>query len=337
MAFLSDRLNGLRFTPSPQSPAVAGMFASIGVNQIVPDGWFLCDGTEYDSALYPELFAAIGTAYNTGGETLGFFRVPNGPSRTQIVDNSVLDLVTASAALANPPTSVQLAEAYAYSDAIGNYKLNFNVRYTIASPQTSSRFRFTGATFLSTQGQYVGSQNEAALATKASGTEAATNNIFADAGAASNIWRFSGDILLDGKPTWYDANLDSKPIIKVYTDDGAVALQGSGTQSGNAAADGDFLSGNIYYERTDNICTITTDTILTHASLSDAATSVGFLPSYMRPSLHRVSNTYFYDETNGATVFIETDGQIAVAYRDEAGTVARVDTAEPLTISYRLI
>jgi microcystin-dependent protein len=45
----------------------------------VPDRWVLCDGTKYDGAAadYADLFAAIGTTYNTGGEVGDEFRVPN--------------------------------------------------------------------------------------------------------------------------------------------------------------------------------------------------------------------------------------------------------------------
>jgi len=44
----------------------------------VPYGWLSCDGSEYISTAYPDLSDAIGTAYNTGGETTtDYFRVPN--------------------------------------------------------------------------------------------------------------------------------------------------------------------------------------------------------------------------------------------------------------------
>lgn len=40
-------------------------------------GWLLCDGGQYSQVLYPDLFNALGTTFNTGGETAGFFRVPD--------------------------------------------------------------------------------------------------------------------------------------------------------------------------------------------------------------------------------------------------------------------
>jgi len=42
-----------------------------------PTDFLMCDGTEYDQVAYSSLFAVISTTYNTGGETPGYFRVPN--------------------------------------------------------------------------------------------------------------------------------------------------------------------------------------------------------------------------------------------------------------------
>lgn len=44
---------------------------------VAPASYKLCDGNEYDPALEPTLFAVIGTTYNTGGETPGWFRTPD--------------------------------------------------------------------------------------------------------------------------------------------------------------------------------------------------------------------------------------------------------------------
>ena len=35
----------------------------------LPDGWLWEDGAQYSQAMYPELYAVIGTVYNTGGDT----------------------------------------------------------------------------------------------------------------------------------------------------------------------------------------------------------------------------------------------------------------------------
>lgn len=42
-----------------------------------PAGWLECDGAVVARATYPALFAAIGTVFNTGGETGAQFRLPD--------------------------------------------------------------------------------------------------------------------------------------------------------------------------------------------------------------------------------------------------------------------
>jgi len=42
-----------------------------------PQGWLICDGSIKLRAAYPLLFAKIGTTYNTGGETVDQFRLPD--------------------------------------------------------------------------------------------------------------------------------------------------------------------------------------------------------------------------------------------------------------------
>lgn len=43
----------------------------------LPAGHLAANGAVVDRATYPSLFAAIGTTYNTGGETGAQFRLPN--------------------------------------------------------------------------------------------------------------------------------------------------------------------------------------------------------------------------------------------------------------------
>ena len=50
----------------------------------LPDGWLWEDGAQYSQAMYPELYAVIGTVYNTGGDTAGWFRVPDKRGRTDV-------------------------------------------------------------------------------------------------------------------------------------------------------------------------------------------------------------------------------------------------------------
>src|SRR6266404_1393143 len=59
----------------------------------LPDdsGWLQCDGTPYAIADFPDLYAAIGTTYNTGGEPSGTFRVPDLLGRVRATINSGWD------------------------------------------------------------------------------------------------------------------------------------------------------------------------------------------------------------------------------------------------------
>jgi hypothetical protein len=46
-----------------------------------PNGWFYCNGAVKNRTDYPELFAAIGTRWNTSGESGTQFRLPNLPGK----------------------------------------------------------------------------------------------------------------------------------------------------------------------------------------------------------------------------------------------------------------
>ncbi len=50
--------------------------------------WLLCDGGVYAQSLYPDLYSAIGSSFNTGGEGSGNFRVPDLRGRAAVVVNS---------------------------------------------------------------------------------------------------------------------------------------------------------------------------------------------------------------------------------------------------------
>jgi microcystin-dependent protein len=53
-----------------------GIMLPYGGTGAVPSGWLYCDGAQYSQAQYAALYAVIGTSFNTGGETAGYFRVP---------------------------------------------------------------------------------------------------------------------------------------------------------------------------------------------------------------------------------------------------------------------
>lgn len=51
---------------------------------VAPTGWLLCDGSVVSQAVYANLFGVIGSAFNTGGEGIGNFRLPNFQRRTGV-------------------------------------------------------------------------------------------------------------------------------------------------------------------------------------------------------------------------------------------------------------
>lgn len=75
MAKLSDKKKTTSFVSAPQSVDKAG-FMTETAEDSVPEGWLECSGQVVLQADYPELFAAIGTTYNTGGEAGNEFRLP---------------------------------------------------------------------------------------------------------------------------------------------------------------------------------------------------------------------------------------------------------------------
>lgn len=59
--------------PASVAPGIMAEFGGVAA----PFGWLLCDGTVYAQAAFPNLFAAIGSTWNIGGEGAGNFRVPD--------------------------------------------------------------------------------------------------------------------------------------------------------------------------------------------------------------------------------------------------------------------
>jgi len=91
----------------------------------IPDSYLYCNGAQYDSRIYPELFAVLGTQYNTGGETAGFFRVPN------LVANPYTKAGAINPAPPGPPQFVEevtIATANLPNLAVGDFtaSINFN-------------------------------------------------------------------------------------------------------------------------------------------------------------------------------------------------------------------
>lgn len=68
-SYLLQVLSDIAATPPASIVPYAGLTA--------PVGWLLCDGSTVSQTTFANLFAVIGTTYNTGGEPGGDFRLPD--------------------------------------------------------------------------------------------------------------------------------------------------------------------------------------------------------------------------------------------------------------------
>lgn len=114
-------------------------------------GWVFCDGAEYSQTAYPALYGAIGTTFNTGGETAGYFRVPNlagrvpvGVSSTDgdfdLGDQSGAKTVTLTAAQSGLP-----AHTHTGSGGGGIYSNYNGVNQDVAAGISGTRYAATAA------------------------------------------------------------------------------------------------------------------------------------------------------------------------------------------------
>jgi len=53
-----------------------------------PSGWIICDGSAISQVTYANLFAVVGATYNTGGEPMGTFRVPDFRGRVSVAPDA---------------------------------------------------------------------------------------------------------------------------------------------------------------------------------------------------------------------------------------------------------
>lgn len=69
-------------------PPIGSGVPFFGVEAKVPANWLLARGQEVKIELYQPLYDVIGTTYNTGGETAGYFRLPDLRARVPVgLDN----------------------------------------------------------------------------------------------------------------------------------------------------------------------------------------------------------------------------------------------------------
>lgn len=172
----------------------------------VRDGYALCNGSTYDELVFPQLHAALGSPVTKV--------VPNGPYRTKTID-VVFD--STPAGFSNIESKI-----FAYCDLEGEWRIRFRINGT-ATSSASFSFTLQGVVFDQTG---VGSrppQNYQAVSHRAgsgsltqNGLAYLTNTILVNTDTPRTETIISGDVALESKPTWADANLESYPVIACY-------------------------------------------------------------------------------------------------------------------------
>ena len=141
-------------------------------------------------------------------------------TRTNWVDNSVLDIIGASSGFTpSPPTGDVTAFARASRDSNGQYSLEFTVKYTKASSD-STRFTFTGVNLDSSSHEWLGiaaSTPNASIRNYYAVVENSGDRIVAQWDGAVSLVSMSGTVPLTGKPTWFDDNLMTSGGLPVAT------------------------------------------------------------------------------------------------------------------------
>jgi microcystin-dependent protein len=75
-----------------------------------PSNWRICNGTQLSQTTFSELFTVIGTTYNTGGETVGNFRIPNLNGRFVVGANTTYPLTGINSTGGAATVALQVAQ-----------------------------------------------------------------------------------------------------------------------------------------------------------------------------------------------------------------------------------
>lgn len=253
-------------------------------------------------------------------------------AKTKWVDNTVLDLATASGGLLNPPTSVNYAFARCTRDSNDEYWLEFSVSYGYSSGMVSN-WRFAGATVANNYSFWAqwnagGSQTSLAYST----SSAMQVNYPANAAGVDS----TGRIKLTGKPSWFDANLENSQSIDAQVESATSTTAGllDRYQTETKALDNNFTTGNVTFSRVNNVVTVTFDSTASHANAVSATCSSGFVPSDYRPGAS-VNNVYGIGATGSYQIQITSGGDLTTSYRNWSGsTLSTTSSVFPAIITY---
>ena len=234
---LSDRIRGVNLLSIPQSPNRAGFVQTTiedpsswpvvdGVKQ--KDGWVYLDGSTIDnsSGKYNE-FVAL-----NGGDSL-----PEGPFETDLVD------LTLTTSIAGFNQDSAFGQAYKVGD---QWRLDFSIKASMSNTSGIRSVSVDGVTFYGS-----GSEDDQVVPTLTSEgfgyVKAGLSDVRIDSSIPITSFMIAGDVALNSKPTWADANISQYPIAKLYSDSGSVSISTDNLAakdvevSGDLTIDGDLI------------------------------------------------------------------------------------------------
>ena len=180
------------------------------------------------------------------------------------------------------------------------------------------------------------------------GTEWKTDDVFA--ARATDITgdlTVNGDLTVDTDTLFVDSTNDrvgvgtASPTDSVEIASGGITFTSGGGDSlshyEEYALDlsSDGFSGTLYFTRVGRMVICTGDTFWTHSSSSNPVSTDGIVPSQFRPSVI-VRNAYFSNTASTCVMEITTSGRVGFQYSDDAGNIARTDTATTPNLFYTI-
>ena len=217
----------------------------------------------------------------------GSLVLPNGPFKTNVVDDTDLAITVTGATL----STLALAEGYAYSDVSGDWWFTFVISGTISPSDSSFSVVVDGITFKNTAGAF-----QAVAHSGPSGSRVAkgycspgTGDIVLNHEATESTFRIAGTASLESKPTWADANLESYPTIALFDNAGANVL---GIPAATATA-----AGTVSAEESDSAYSFTVNGFSDISSVVGGYSIVGKQATIFLPIFDGTSNSTSFSIT----------------------------------------